>query len=86
MRRIIILITSMFLLSTLAAENYYWMNGSGNWSDPEHWSTDQNEFKPNGEIPGENDDVFILDNGTDLTIQLNENTIIKNLHWEAGQD
>ncbi|PLX24526.1 MAG: hypothetical protein C0599_02065 [Salinivirgaceae bacterium] len=75
----------MFLLGTLAAENFYWMNGSGNWSDPEHWSTDRNEFKPNGEVPGENDDVFILDNCTDLTIQLNENTTIYNLHWEAGK-
>ena len=75
----------MFLLGTLAAENYYWMNGSGNWEDPGHWSTDQYSFESNGKIPGMDDNVVILDNGIDQTIQLNENTIIANFHWEAGE-
>ncbi|WP_462281848.1 SprB repeat-containing protein, partial [Salinivirga cyanobacteriivorans] len=52
MRRIILLITSIFLLSTLAAENSYWTNNSGNWIKAGLSSGKQMNAHLNGKIPG----------------------------------
>ncbi|HKK58323.1 MAG TPA: SprB repeat-containing protein, partial [Salinivirga sp.] len=52
MRRIILLITSIFLLSTLAAENTYWTNNSGNWIKAGLSSGKKMKAHLNGKIPG----------------------------------
>jgi len=54
---ILLLLLITILVQPAIADNFYWVNGSGNWNDPSHWS-----FKENGQggtkIPTINDQVF----------------------------
>ena len=48
---------SLILVSTFAfSQNKYWVNGTGNWNDKNHWST-QSGGQAGAEIPTVNDNV-----------------------------
>lgn len=36
--KLIILFASLLFISAVHAQDRYWVNGSGNWNDTEHWS------------------------------------------------
>lgn len=42
---------------TFAGSNFYWIGGTGNWSDPSHWSLSSNG-PSSGCIPGQEDTVI----------------------------
>lgn len=43
----------------LSAKNYYWIGGTGDWSDPKHWSlSDLGTGEPAEAIPTANDNVY----------------------------
>ena len=76
-------ISACFLLNhSLAARDFYWINGSGNWSETQHWS-----FVSGGSscglIPGEDDQIFFDKNSSDLLfpiIFLDQNSRINSFH------
>ncbi len=48
-----------FAWTNVQASNYYWVGGSGNWSDyGHHWATNSGGLIFHTQIPGPNDDVF----------------------------
>jgi len=48
-----------FATGTGTTSAFYWIGGTGNWSDPLHWSaTSGGPVNPNGCIPGLGNDVF----------------------------
>ena len=42
-----------------SAADYYWVGGTGNWSDiANHWATSSGGSSFHGQVPGSDDDVF----------------------------
>ena len=69
--------------------NYYWVNGSGVWSDLSHWNTMPDGTGPiHLNIPTSMDDVFFMDNGgVGYTVTMDAaNTIVKcrNMDWSSA--
>jgi len=64
------LLTTIFcmlaMVTVSSAETYYWVGGSGNWSDISHWATTSGGDVFYEVIPGAMDDV-IFDQGSFLT-------------------
>ena len=54
----------LFLLSTSLCfgGNYYWVGGSGNWSDLNHWATSSGGNSKHSVVPSPNDNVFFDNN------------------------
>ncbi|MEL7163814.1 MAG: hypothetical protein AAFN92_23855, partial [Bacteroidota bacterium] len=67
----------LFLLSfltPLVAADYFWIGGSGNWSDISHWATTSGGTTTHSQAPGADDDVFFDANsftGPGQTVTLN---------------
>ncbi|MEO0732020.1 MAG: gliding motility-associated C-terminal domain-containing protein [Bacteroidota bacterium] len=77
---------SMLLLFTpLAAADYFWIGGSGNWSDISHWATTSGGTFTHSQAPGADDDVFFDANsftGPGQTVTLNTDIIFcRNMTW-----
>ena len=54
------LLRLLFLLLPLCtyADDYYWVNGSGNWADLTHWATSSGGSTYHNTIPGSGDNIF----------------------------
>jgi gliding motility-associated-like protein len=80
----------MFLLlfqGILWAEDYFWVGGTGNWSDLNHWRTADNQI-PN-EVPDANDNVIFNENSLnkfDKVYIQTGNPTCKNMIWENLPD
>lgn len=53
----IILFIALLTTTTLGAQTYYWVGGTGNWSDLSHWATTSGGSTLHTQLPGENNDV-----------------------------
>ncbi len=69
-------------------KNYYWVGGSGNWTDESHWSLSTGG-EPAGSIPGANDRVIFDENAVDAygqtLITVNSNVEVKSFRWICSQ-
>ncbi|WAC42519.1 beta strand repeat-containing protein [Pedobacter sp. SL55] len=73
-----------------ASQNFYWVGGTGNWTDPAHWSIDVSGGNPavtniNNCIPGLSDDVFFDSNSFTVnsqTVTIDNNASCRNMLWE----
>ncbi len=82
------LCTFLFLFCTpliTRAANYYWIGGSGNWSDPTHWATTSGGTILHNQIPTAVDDVFFDANSftaSGQTVTLDPLTILcRDMSW-----
>lgn len=48
------------------ADDYYWVGGSGNWSDISHWVTTSGGNVYHTQLPGSTDDIY-FDSNSGLT-------------------
>ena len=48
----------LFTSMQIFADNYYWVGGSGNWTDINHWRTTSGGTSTPSVIPGPTDNVF----------------------------
>ncbi|MFN5417369.1 MAG: T9SS type A sorting domain-containing protein [Flavobacteriia bacterium] len=75
-----------FTLSAPSPRNLYWVNGSGNWSETQHWSLTSGGI--GGEcIPSSNDNVFFDANSFPIygtTVNINETAFCKNMDWTGA--
>ena len=73
------LLRLLFLLLPLCtyADDYYWVNGSGNWADLTHWATSSGGSTYHNTIPGSGDNIFFDGNsGTSaISVNINVNTL-----------
>ncbi len=53
-----ILLLSLIIAPSLYAADYYWVGGSGNWSDINHWATTSGGTVKRAVVPGPTDDVY----------------------------
>ncbi|MFT3910359.1 MAG: hypothetical protein QM737_13120 [Ferruginibacter sp.] len=57
-KKIFLIVFLAFFSLTSQALNYYWIGGSGNWTDLNHWATSSGGTTLQNEIPTAVDDVF----------------------------
>lgn len=77
-RKNIVLLYAFFMNSfTLLGLDYYWIGGSGSWSDLTHWATTSGGTILHTTIPGTNDNVFFDANSgpSNINLTINVNTI-----------
>ncbi|MDQ3110977.1 MAG: hypothetical protein M3R17_13875, partial [Bacteroidota bacterium] len=56
--RIILILVLLFPVFKLKADNYYWVGGTGNWSDyVQHWSISSGGQLYHNRVPSPNDTV-----------------------------
>lgn len=90
MRLVLASLITLLQLPALHAANYYWVGGSGNWSDyASHWATTSGGNIFHTAIPSLNDDVYFDNNsftaaGQSVTL---DNTLIycKSMDWTGAQ-
>jgi len=72
-------LTFLFFVSTsLCAADYFWVGGSGNWSDISNWATTSGGATTHAQAPTSNDDVFFdanSFNGAMDVLLFNEGTL-----------
>ncbi len=78
-----------FSNSPLTPLEYYWVNGTGNWSDLSHWVTSSDggvTTVPATEGPAPIDNVHFNGNSfpTGGTLTLDKSVAVNNMIWEAG--
>ncbi|MEM6379678.1 MAG: hypothetical protein AAF705_15860, partial [Bacteroidota bacterium] len=72
----------------LSAADYYWIGGSGTWSDISHWATTSGGFVTHNQAPTADDNVFFDANsftGPNETVTLNGDiAFCRDMIWQTG--
>lgn len=72
-------------ITPATSRNFYWIGGSGNWSDPTHWTTHEDGTADpiNSCLPSAIDDVFFNEySGRDYTVMLDIPANCNTMTWE----
>jgi|LakMenE01Jun11ns_1017448.scaffolds.fasta_scaffold9954340_3 gliding motility-associated-like protein len=88
MRRNIFCITviNFFFLINTSAADYFWVGGSGTWSDISHWATTSGGSIRHLQIPTPNDDVYFDTNSftsSNQTININVPASCRTINWTS---
>jgi len=88
MKKLLFLLVLHLISSQLSAIDYYWVGGSGNWSDfSNHWATSSGGTTFHTQVPTLNDNVFFDANSFTATGQVvtNDQTIIycRSMDWNG---
>lgn len=77
-----------FLVSSCFASNYYWVGGSGNWSDLKHWSSISGGTSYYLQVPTPSDDIYFDENSfitSKDTVNVNVgNAVCRNMDWTTA--
>lgn len=78
----------LFLCTALSAADYYWVGGTGDWSDISHWATTSGGSTFHNQAPTSNDNVF-FDNksftGNGEVVTINTDIIFcRNMDWTGA--
>ncbi len=70
------------------AGDYYWIGGSGYWSDINHWATSSGGSVLHSQVPTANDDVFFdagsfLNDGDSVVVNL-KNAVCRDMDWSGA--
>ena len=87
MKKCLITILSFLTLCQLHAANYYWVGGTGNWSDLNHWRLGSSTGSIPSIVPSSGDNVFFGSYsglGSSAKITVNGNAFCNNMTWESG--
>jgi FlgD Ig-like domain len=74
----------LWLLVQPVPKNYYWIGGSGDWSDVTHWATADGGSTTQATAPGIADNVFFTDlsfSGPNETVAIDQNAFCNNMIW-----
>lgn len=84
----LLIFTICFMTIGVVADDYFWIGGSGNWSDINHWSQTSGGTVLHIQIPTSSDNVYFDANsftGPDQTVTVNtENAICENMDWSGA--
>lgn len=87
MKKLILLSTILLLfVSRLYADDYYWVGGSGNWSETTHWASVSGGTPNKSIVPGSGDDVYFDANsglaaGATVILPLGAHAYCRNMSW-----
>ena len=80
-----LLIFFILITSKLYAADYYWVGGSGNWSDLNHWRLGSTGGAIPSIVPSTADNVFFTSGSgftaVSKTVTLNTNGFCNNIDW-----
>lgn len=80
-----LLILALLFTCQLHAADYYWVGGSGNWSDLNHWRLGSSSGSIPSIVPSSADNVFFDNNSgftaASKTVTLNANGFCNNMTW-----
>lgn len=87
--RIIVAILAMLPVSDSFSANYYWVGGSGNWDNLNHWVTTSGGSIMQVQIPTAGDDVYFDSNsfltpGDTVNINISH-ALCKNMNWTGSK-
>lgn len=78
----------LMLCTSLIAADYYWVGGSGDWSDISHWATTSGGTTFHNQAPTSDDNVFFDGNsfnGNGQTVTVNTDIIFcRNMDWTGA--
>src|ERR1700754_429738 len=81
----LVLLSFIFFCNRSVALNYYWVGGSGNWSNLSHWATSSGGSVLHTQIPNDLDDIFFDANSftaTGQSVNLDQPVIlVHDLNW-----
>jgi hypothetical protein len=87
MKKCLLIILSFISLCELKAADYYWVGGTGNWSDLNHWRLGSSAGSIPSIVPSSTDNVFFGSYsglGSSRKITVNANAFCNNMTWESG--
>ena len=87
LKSIIILICVLSAQISIAAD-YYWVGGTGNWSDINHWATSSGGGVFHAQVPTSNDNVYFdinsfTESNNVITINLG-NAVCRDMDWTSA--
>ncbi len=87
-KKLLTLVFFLFLYSNLFSANYYWVGGSGYWSDIKHWATSSGGSTNHLQVPSPTDDVY-FDSRSFLTstdtVKVNVgNAVCRDMDWSGA--
>jgi len=75
-------------LGSAQAADYYWVGGSGNWSDLGHWATTSGGGTGHVQVPTADDDVYFdagsFNTTTDIVTLNSDNIFFRNMTWNQA--
>jgi gliding motility-associated-like protein len=83
----IILFLILFSCSRLTAADYYWVGGTGNWSDISHWATTSGGGTMHFTTPSAADNVHFDANSftsSGQTVTVNTNAVCNDINWTGA--
>ncbi len=75
-----------FIWSPTIPQDYYWVGGSGNWNDPNHWALGSYGGATGGCVPTAIDNVFMGDpsfSADNQAISITKSEACNNITWEG---
>jgi gliding motility-associated-like protein len=87
-RLIILKLLLFFFQFKILAANYYWVGGSGSWSDISHWATTSGGSIRHLQIPTPNDDVYFDVNSftsVSQTVNINVPASCRTINWAGAR-
>ncbi|MRG44598.1 T9SS type B sorting domain-containing protein [Chitinophaga sp. SYP-B3965] len=86
MKKLILLSILLLFVSRLYAADYYWVGGTGNWSETTHWASVSGGTPNKSIVPGANDDVYFDGNsglaaGMTVTLPTGAHAYCRNMSW-----
>ncbi|MBO9155429.1 Calx-beta domain-containing protein [Chitinophaga sp. GCM10012297] len=86
MKKLVPFCILLLVFSHAYAADYYWVGGTGSWSDINHWSTTSGGAPNHSIIPNLNDDVYFDANSgladfVDVNLPTNSPAYCRNMSW-----
>ena len=81
-----LLLISLFISLSISAAERFWINGSGNWSDTQHWS-DIRGGEGGATVPGPADDIYFDNNSfqdNNSVVTIDRNAECRSLLWNSS--
>ncbi|MFT5749442.1 MAG: hypothetical protein ACI93S_000699, partial [Ancylomarina sp.] len=82
---LIYIIILLSLSNSVSAKDYYWIGGSGNWNEIQHWSDQPGgQVNPDAAVPNFSDNVFFDENSfptTGAEVIINDVANCANMDW-----
>lgn len=84
LKRLITGVLFLFLSTTVFAADYYWVGGTGSWTDLTHWATASGGTVKHSTLPGATDNVFFDANsftGADQVVTITYGATCRDMNW-----
>ncbi|MBI5325262.1 MAG: hypothetical protein HZB41_08335 [Ignavibacteriae bacterium] len=85
---LLVIILLLTIYSSTFAVDYFWIGGSGNWSEISHWATVSGGTTTHLVVPTQDDDVYFDANSFSQNgsiIRINSSAVCKSMNWTGAR-